>query len=170
MIKQFVFPCILLIVVIAGCTETAQKENSNPSKTPVVSEKSDSTKLVSIVNDFFKAFDEKDTGNISHLLIPDTKVIHYNGVVTNTAAMIKIIDETKDWYPRTRKISEYEYFSGGSIAVLGCLNEVTFTLPQKKVEERYRETWVFQRIENDWKPVRIHYSKIITDKHSEEVK
>jgi hypothetical protein len=47
---------------------------------------------------------------------------------------------------------------------------VTFALPEdRKVYEPYNETWIFEKIENMWHPTRIHYSKIIQDKHSEEL-
>jgi ketosteroid isomerase-like protein len=98
------------------------------------------------------------------------KIIHHNGATTSREEMIVIIKETKNWWPRTRKLSEVEFIGSPNMAVVGILNEVIFSLPNNKtVEERYRETWIFKKTGNQWKPVRCHYSKIMVDKHSEEV-
>jgi len=43
-------------------------------------------------------------------------------------------------------------------------------LPDKReVYEPYSETWIFEKMNNSWFPVRIHYSKNIQEEHSEEV-
>ena len=98
------------------------------------------------------------------------KIIHHNGATTNTAEMVKVIAETKDWWPRTRKLSDFEFIANTDMAVVGVMNEVIFSLPEnKKTTERYNETWVFKKVEKLWKPIRIHYSKVIVEKHSEEV-
>jgi hypothetical protein len=163
---------LCLLVIIIGCTN-AQKEQ--PVKTNEYDanpelKKSDSLQVLTIVDDFFKAFDERDLQKINTLLIPTTKIVHYTGVTTNTAEMIKITAETKNWWPRTRKLSDVEFFGNTDMAVLGVTNEVIFSLPEnKKVTERYKETWIFEKIEKQWKPVRCHYSKITGDNHSEEV-
>lgn len=69
------------------------------------------------------------------------KIIHHNGATTNTAEMIKVIAETKDWWPRTRTLSNYAFTSDGNLSILGLKNEVTFSLPNnKKVYEPYNET------------------------------
>jgi len=161
------------ILAIVGCSNSSQKQSTDTNH-PTIQQTSrslDSVQVVRIVSDFFKAFDDRDLKEIDSLLIPATKIIHYNGVTTNTAEMNIIIKETKDWYPRTRKLSNYEFISDSNLAVVGLTNEVTFSLPEnKKVVEKYIETWTFNKIENVWKPIRITYVKVITDKHSEEVK
>lgn len=49
------------------------------------------------------------------------------------------------------------------------LIEVTFSLPEgREVSEPYNVTWIFEMMDNTWYPVRIHYSKIIQEEHSEE--
>ena len=128
-------------------------------------------KLKKIVADFFKAFDEKDTSKISQMCAPKTTIVHNNGVVTSLAEMIKIIDNTKNWYPRTRKLSEYMTLLGNQYSIIGFKNVVIFKLPDgKNVKEKYRETWVFKMgSPNNWKPIRIHYSSITKEKHSEDV-
>ena len=161
------------LVIIIGCTNAQKKSpvKTNPSDTNLDSKKADSLQVFTLVDDFFKAFDERDLQKINSLLIPSTKIIHYDGVTTNTNEMIKIIAETKNWWPRTRKLSDVEFIGTTDMAVIGVLNEVVFSLPEnKKVTERYKETWIFKKIEKQWKPIRSHYSKIIVDKHSEEVK
>lgn len=163
-------PCLLAIII--GCTN-AQKEQpvkTNESDTNADIKKSDSLQVLTIVDDFFKAFDKRDLQKINTLLIPTTKIIHYTGVTTTTDEMIKIIAETKNWWPRIRKLSDIEFFGNADMAVLGITNEVIFSLPEnKKVTERYKETWIFEKIQKQWKPVRCHYSKITVDKHTEEV-
>ena len=163
---------LFLIVTIVGCANPTKKESieTNEQTVKTNSESSDSVQIVKIVSEFFQAFDERDLQKIDSLLIPSTQIIHYNGITTNTAEMIKIIKETKDWYPRTRQLSNYKFFYGCDLAVIGLTNDVTFSLPKKKVIEKYIETWTFEKIKGDWKPVRSAYSKVIADKHSEEVK
>jgi ketosteroid isomerase-like protein len=158
---------IVLLVVIIGCTNCTI---SQPVKIKQHDKNADSTEVVTIVKDFFKSFDERDLKKMNDLLDPSMKIIHYNGATTNREEMIQIIKETKNWWPRTRKLSDVEFNGSPNMAVVGILNEVIFSLPNNKmVEERYRETWIFKKAGNRWKPVRCHYSKIIVDKHSEEV-
>jgi ketosteroid isomerase-like protein len=158
---------IVLLVVIIGCTNCTI---SQPVKIKQHDKNADSTEVVTIVKDFFKSFDERDLKKMNDLLDPSMKIIHYNGATTNREEMIQIIKETKNWWPRTRKLSDVEFIGSPNMAVVGILNEVIFSLPNNKmVEERYRETWIFKKAGNRWKPVRCHYSKIIVDKHSEEV-
>jgi len=127
--------------------------------------------LIQIVRNFFKAFDEKDFKKIKKICIPKTQMIHHNGVTTNTEEMCKVIEDTINWWPRKRKIWDFDFFSSDNLSVLGLKNQVTFSLPKNKIiEELYRETWIFNKINKVWKPVRIHYSSITQQKHSEEVK
>jgi len=125
--------------------------------------------LITIVRSFFQAFDDKDLEKIKELCIPSTQMIHHNGVVTNTEQMCTIIKNTKSWWPRNRKTWHFEVSSDGDLAVVGLKNQVTFSLPKKMVEELYRETWIFQKIDQEWKPVRIHYCLATEDEHSEDV-
>lgn len=161
------------LVLIIGCTSSPGDKSAGANRLggQFNSSNSDSALAVTVVKDFFKAFDEKDLKKIDDLLIPSTKIIHHNGATTNTAEMIKIIEETKDWWPRTRKLSNYEFTSNSNLSILGLMNEVTFLLPDnKKVYEPYNETWIFGKIDSSWKPIRIHYSKVTVEKHSEDVK
>ncbi len=155
-----------------GCTNTQreQPENTIEYDTNMDLKRSDSAEVVMIVNDFFKTFDERNLQKMSDILGPAMKIVHHNGATTSREEMIEIIKETKNWWPRTRKLSEVEFIAIPDMAIVGVLNEVTFSLPKNKtVEERYRETWIFKKVEKQWKPVRCHYSKIIVDKHTEEV-
>lgn len=163
---------LFLLVLMIGCTN-AQKDQpvktTELDKNPAL-KNSDSVEVVTIVKDFFKTFDDRDLQKMNDILDPAIKIIHHNGATTNREEMIQIIKETKNWWPRTRQLSEVEFIGTPDMAIVGVLNEVTFSLPKNKtVEERYRETWIFKKVEKQWKPVRCHYSKIIVDKHSEEV-
>lgn len=160
------------MVSILGCLNPAKKENDTRSELTgnTNSTYSDSVQIVKIITDFFRAFDDRDLQKIESLTIPSTQIIHNNGITTNTAEMVSIINEAGDWYPRTRHLSGYHFYFGCDLAVMGVTNEVIFSLPKKKVEEKYKETWTFQKINGEWKPVRIAYSKLTADKHSEEVK
>jgi hypothetical protein len=164
---------LLFIIFIAiGCSVNTERKNGNSeSKNDTINiRRSDSIAAASIVKDFFKAFDKRDTLKMKSLLLPATIIVHHNGAVTNTNQMMKVIKETKNWWPRVRKLSDFEYMHDSCLSVLSLLNNVSFSLPgNKTVAEPYRETWIFKKIENVWQPVRIHYSKIITEKHSEEV-
>lgn len=164
---------LLFIILIAiGCSDNSKKEKTTgESKSiSVGNREKDSVAAVAIVEDFFKAFDERDTLKIRSLLLPSTLIVHHNGATTNTEEMIQVIKETKNWWPRVRKLSDFEYMHDSSLSVLSMVNKVSFSLPGNKiVDESYRETWIFKNIGNTWKAVRIHYSKIIVDKHSEEV-
>lgn len=161
------------LLAISGCTNspTDKSAGTNQASNQQGSVSQDSVAAVTIVQAFFKAFDEKDLKMIDSLLIPSMKIIHHNGATTNTEEIIKIIEETKDWWPRTRKLSNFEFTSDGRLSILGLKNEVTFSLPDnKKVYEPYNETWIFEKLDNKWRAIRCHYSKITVDKHSEEVK
>lgn len=160
-------------LLIIGCTNSPKdkSEDTNQLTSQPGSRGLDSIAAVSIVQNFFKAFDEKNVKKIDSLFIPSMKIIHHNGATTNTAEMVKVIEETKDWWPRTRKLSDYEFTSNGNLSILGLKNEVTFSLPNNKsVYEPYIETWIFEKLNNEWKAIRCHYSKITVEKHSEEVK
>lgn len=157
----------LLLVIVTGYTNPT---TSQPLKNSDHDKNSDSAVVVTMVKDFFKSFDDRDLQKMNDLLDPSMKIIHDNGATTNREEMIAIIKETKNWWPRTRKLSEVEFIGSPNMAVVGILNEVIFSLPNNKtVEERYRETWIFKKTGNQWKPVRCHYSKIMVNKHSEEV-
>ena len=155
----FLFFCLLSVI---GCTNS-QKDKSadmNQVSNESSSRNLDSVAVVTAVQDFFKAFDEKDLKKIDSLFIPSMKIIHHNGATTSTAEIIKIIGETKDWWPRTRKLSNYEFTSSSTLSVLGLKNEVTFSLPNNKsVYEPYIETCIFEKLDNKWRSIRCHYSK-----------
>jgi len=126
--------------------------------------------LEKIVYNFFIAFDEKNTDKISQICLLETEIVHHNGVVTNLAEMNQIINDTKNWYPRERKLSEFKVLIGNPFSIVYFKNYIKFILPDKFVEESYQETWIFKEISNIWKPIRIHYSIITQQKHSEEIK
>lgn len=172
LLKIEIIFCFFILSII-GCTNSHKDKSADTNQIigQASSRNADSIVVVNIVQDFFKAFDEKNLKKIDSLFLPSMKIIHHNGATTNTAEMIKIIDETKEWWPRTRKLSDFEFISNANLSILGLRNEVTFSLPNnKKIFEPYIETWVFEKINNQWKPIRCHYSKITVVKHSEEVK
>lgn len=128
--------------------------------------------LEKIVSEFFNAFDEKNTDKISQICLPETEIVHHNGVVTNLEEMNQIINGTKNWYTRERKLSEFKTLMGNPFSIICFKNRINFKLPDNKIiEEKYRETWIFKKDSlNNWKPIRIHYSSITQNKHSEEVR
>jgi len=161
---------ILLEMIGFSCSNsstenTSQLNTENHERNPA-----DSTQMVKLVHDFFQAFDDRDIKKMEELLTPTSKTIHHNGVETGTKEIMEIVSNTKNWYPRERSLTKFECFADSKIAIVGLLNEVTFSLPEdRKIYEAYNETWIFEKIENSWHPTRIHYSKIIQDEHSEEV-
>ena len=82
------------------------------------------------------------------------------------------VNKTKNWYPRERKLSDFKTLIGNPFSIICFKNYINFKLPNNKtVEEKYRETWIFKKDPlNVWKPIKIHYSSITQQKHSEEVK
>lgn len=128
--------------------------------------------LEKIVTNFFIAFDEKNTDKLSQICLPEVEIVHHNGVITNLEEMNQIIKDTKNWYPRERKLSEFKTLLGNPYSIAYFKNFVKFKLPENKIiEEKYRETWIFKKESfNIWKPIRIHYCSITQQKHSEEVK
>lgn len=128
--------------------------------------------LEKIVSDFFIAFDEKNTDKLSQICLPDVEIVHHNGVVTTITEMNQIIKDTKSWYPRERKLSEFKTLIGNPYSIIYFKNYILFKLPNNKIiEEKYRETWVLKKdLIKTWKPIRIHYCSITQEKHSEEVK
>ena len=163
----------LIVLSIIGCTNSSNDNSVDLNQVAKASgsRNLDSIAAVTVVQDFFKAFDEKNIKKIDSLFIPSMKIVHHNGATTNTAEMIKIISETKDWWPRKRTLTNYEFTSNSNLSILGFKNEVTFSLPSNKsVYEPYIETWIFEKLDNRWTAIRCHYSKITVEKHSEEVK
>jgi hypothetical protein len=159
------------LCIAAGCSTNTETEikaanKSNNAESRMI----DSAIAAVTVVDFFNAFDERDTIKMKDLLLPATIIVHHNGAVTNTGEMMQVISETKNWWPRVRTLSNFEYVHDSGLAIMSLLNKVSFSLPgNKTVEEPYRETWIFKKTEHVWKPIRIHYSKIVVEKHSEEV-
>jgi hypothetical protein len=164
---------VVFLLFLAGCNEAPGDVNTEITRSVGLPRNhgQDSVAVVTVVQNFFRAFDDKDTGRITDLLLPYTKLIHHNGAITNTAEMNAVIQGTKDWWPRKRTLSQYEFTEDSSLAILGLKNEVTFSLPgNKSVYEPYQETWIFGKVGQSWKPIRIHYSKVTVEKHSEDVK
>lgn len=167
---KYILPFVAIIVF--SCSDhSVENKNDSETKNEAVSMRiSDSTEVTTMVHDFFQAFDERDIEKMESILTPATKIIHTNGVTTNTREMMDIIKGTKNWYPRKRNLSRIEFEGDENFAIVGLLNEVTFSLTgNKEVYEPYNETWIFSKTGNKWHPVRIHYSKIVQEKHSEEV-
>jgi hypothetical protein len=159
---------IIFSVSIASCSNF--KTNDSNQNNRMIIRSKDSTAAVLMVTNFFKAFDDKDVKKIALLLPAKMKIVHHNGAETNTGEMIKVIEGTKNWWPRTRNLSNYEFISDGNISILGLTNEVTFSLPDnQKVYEPYKETWIFETMDGTLSPIRCHYSKVTVEKHSEEV-
>ena len=140
---------LLFIILIAiGCSVNTKKEDGNlETKSNNINLRSDSIAAALIVKDFFKAFDERDTLKMKSLLLPATIIVHHNGAVTNTNQMMQVIKETKNWWPRVRILSDFEYMHDSGLCVLSLLNKVSFSLPgNKTVDEPYRETWIFKKM------------------------
>jgi len=165
---------ILLFVTITifSCSNQ-NKENKKIDKSNndlMAIRKSDSTEVTNLVRDFFQAFDDRNIEKMEQMLAPNSVIIHHNGVATGKEEILNVIKETKNWYPRKRKLSEFEFDSDGKFAIVGVINEVTFYLPEEReVYEPYNETWIFKKETDKWYPTRVHYSKIVQEKHSEEV-
>lgn len=167
---KYILPFIALIMFSCSNQSKETKIIAESSNELMSTKNKDSTAVTNIVRDFFQAFDDRNLDKMEQILTPASKIIHNNGVSTDTKEMIEVIKETKNWYPRKRKLSEFEFYADENFALVGVVNEVTFSLPEdKEVYEPYNETWIFKKINNKWHPIRIHYSKIVREKHTEEV-
>ena len=162
---------LFLLVIVIGCnSKSGQPGKSGEHHKNASFTSADSVAIVAGVKNFFKAFDERDLQKLKDIMSPEMKIIHHNGAITNREEMIAIIKETKNWWPRTRKLSDFECIGDADLAIVGVNNEVIFSLAENKtVMEPYNETWIFKKTGNQWKAVRCHYSKVTVDKHSEEV-
>lgn len=167
---KYILPFITLIIFSCSNQSKENKKIKESSNELMATKKSDSTEVTNLVRDFFQAFDDRDLEKMEQILTPTSIIIHNNGVTTDTKEMMGVIKETKNWYPRKRNLSEFEFDANDNFAIVGVLNEVVFSLPEnKEVYEPYNETWIFKKIKNKWHPIRIHYSKIVREKHTEEV-
>lgn len=167
---KYVLPFIVLLMFSCSNQNKENTKNIKSNNQLMETRKSDSTEVTNLVSNFFQAFDDRDLEEMEQILTPTSIIIHNNGVTTDTKEMMNVIKETKNWYPRKRNLSEFEFDSDENFAIVGVLNEVTFSLPEsKEVYEPYNETWIFKKIDNKWHPIRIHYSKIVREKHTEEV-
>ena len=167
-----ILPCLFLLLSLhfSACRNGALQSDEKLNENQPGQYTTDSLQAVKIVQQFFEAFDAKDTAAISMLLTPQTIIVHHNGAMTNTAEMNDIIATTVNWWPRERKLSSFSFIHDHSLSVMSLMNVVKFHLPgNKAVEEPYLETWIFSKGKDGLKPVRIHYSKVSVVKHSEEV-
>lgn len=126
---------------------------------------------IALVRAFFVAFDARNEPAMLRLMAPTASLTHDNGVTTDVPTMMKIIRETREWPPRTRELSHFrvEPLAGGA-QVLTLLNKVRFTpAGRAPTESNYNETWVLEKGSNGLKAVRIHYSLVTREQHSEDV-
>ncbi len=129
--------------------------------------KSDSSKVVKIVYDFFQAFDNRHSASLKEILQPGSIIIHHDGVKTDINELISIINSAQGWTPREREFKDFEFFGNSSLSVLGFINEVTFLAPSGNQTFRYNESWIFEKQDGSWFPLRVHYSLITSDVHIE---
>lgn len=167
--KYSILPIVLFTMF--SCSNFSKPEKVAETENNLqVTRTADSTLVTNLVRNFFQAFDERDYDRLEQILTPTSKIIHFNGVTTGTEEMMKILKETEIWYPRNRNLSNFEFDGDENFAIVGVVNEVTFLLPEgKEVYEPYKETWIFKKIDNKWHMIRCHYSKIIEEKHTEDV-
>jgi hypothetical protein len=151
---------VLAVILLAGIiSQNGQSQEQTDSE---------SLAVISVVREFFKAFDERDLTKLYNLLTPTTKIIDHNGVETSTEGLLTTIEGAENWWPRKRKLWDFEYTSNGTLAVLGLKNQVNFSMQNNEERETlYNETWILEKNGLEWKPVRIHYSKITPDNHLE---
>ena len=166
---KYILPFMLFSIF--NCWSQSDKSKKLESNTNLVNtRKSDSTKVINLVRDFFQAFDNRDYEKLEKILTPSSKIVHYNGVTTDTEEMLNILKNTENWYPRKRNLSNFEFDGDENFAFVGVVNKVTFSLPNnEKVYSPYKETWIFKKIDNNWHVIRTHYSKIVEETHSEDV-
>ncbi|NIK91772.1 nuclear transport factor 2 family protein [Mangrovimonas sp. CR14] len=164
---------LLLIPILAflSCNNPTHKaENITLDDDTYATRETDSVAVTQMVGTFFKAFDARDYDQMEAMMTPQTKLVHHNGVTTSAKEMLDIIKTTEPWYPRERKLSQYEYEGGEDWALVGVVNEATFLLPEgEELYAPYKETWFFQKTDGKWHLLRCHYSKITKETHTESV-
>ena len=108
-----------MLIIIAGCESSSKDE---PAAIDVHAAAgftdSDSVAVTVLVKDFFKAFEEKDFQTMSSIPGPFIKIIYHNGDTTNREEMLAIVQEAKNWWPGTRKLSALECIATKDMAVV----------------------------------------------------
>ena len=161
-------PIILISILITGFDTHCENELSESFKQGDQSSlKSDSVQIAKLVYDFFAAFDSREIEKIEKMLHPNSVIIHNDGVANTKTELLNIIKSAKKWSSRKRKFKDFTFHSNSSLAFLGFINEVTFPVPNGEHTIQYQETWIFVNELDNWYPLRIHYTLVTKDKHSE---
>lgn len=151
-------------LVLHACTpsvkeKSASQDSSDPKSTAIA----DSIEAVAAVQGFFDAFDARDLTKLDSILAPSSKIFHYDGSTTNRGEMIQLVQEASEWWPRKRNLTDFEFTTDGKISILGLKNDVDFTMTNGKTMSRiFLETWILEKYNNVWKPIRCHYT-IVSD-------
>ncbi len=130
----------------------------------------DDDAAISLVRNFFSAFDSRDYAAMEAAFLPGATLVHDNGVMTSLPEMMQIIRTTSGWPPRERELSGFKIRWVGEVAIAGLRNRVTFRPTDRApTTSTYTETWVLERTPAGLKTVRVHYSLVTAERHSEEV-
>lgn len=151
------FAMVFLAIAAAGCTSIAH----------AASTQGDDLAAKAFVEAFFAAVDARDMSRISRAFASDAMIVHADGVSTSVGEFLKIIQDTKEWIPRTRELSSYTTRPVGGALIVGFLNHVTFKRDGRERAYTYNETWVLERTDSGLRAVRAHYSRVVADKHTE---
>lgn len=140
---------------------------ASPPRTVVKSENAG----ISTVRAFFTAFDARDETAMRRLLASTATITHDNGVTTDVPTMMRIISGTAEWPPRTRELSNFTIAKlAGGDEVVTFINKVRFTPARRQPSEsKYNETWVLEKERTGMRAIRVHYSLVTQEKHSENV-
>ena len=129
----------------------------------------DDAQARTLIQDFFDAFDSRDYAAIEETFVPDAALVHHDGVITSLAEMLEIIRAAKEWPPRERELAGFQTRWIDRVAIVGLRNRVTFKpLNRPSTTATYNETWILQRTESGLKAVRVHYSRVTAQRHSED--
>jgi|GEM_PF-5152384 len=88
----------LLIASYSGPSNEEYKAPQTSGDNEEIAEQ-DSAIVAKLVHELFNAFDARDLEKMQRLLNPSSKIIHHNGVATNTQEMMEVIQDTNNWYP-----------------------------------------------------------------------
>jgi len=160
--RKIALLCILITTAFVSCSASKAAKAETPQADDVAAHM--------FVQRFFEAFDARDYEEMQKSFAPDATIVHDNGVVTDVPEMMNIIRTTEEWPRRQRELTKFQTHWAGDIVIVGYRNKVTYEpLNRPPISAAYTETWVLRRTESGFQALRVHYSRVTAEKHSEDV-
>jgi len=160
--RKIALLCVLVNIALVGCSISKVARAETPQVDDVAAHM--------FVKRFFEAFDARDYEGMQKTFAPDATIVHDNGVVTTIPEMMNIIRTTEEWSPRQRELTKFQTHWVGDIVIVGFRNNLTYEPRDRPpINSAYTETWVLRRTGSGFQALRVHYSLVTAEKHSEDV-